>query len=141
MASEQRKFTIQETLGAFLSTHGEHEAAAKAFAATERAELQRLGELAIRTAPDWDRADTARAVKLALDSPDAGGPNEAADFVIKKEPHPMQDGAFIYRGYIVEQDENLRAIGLVNQDLKGLFTAMVRAFVIRKLTFPEGDTF
>lgn len=133
-------FTVQQVLGAFLSSNGQHEAAAEALASNDRIVWLRLAELAIRTTPAWNKADCARAVKLAMDDPKIGGKGNAQDFIIRKEAHPFQEGQFVYRGYIDHSGGNVSSAGFVSPVLKDVYSRLVGAYVVRHLQLPEGET-
>lgn len=65
--------TIQETLGAFLATQGQHEAGAAAYEATTRKQWLELAELAVRTAPAEERLNVAWRLATELSKPENGG--------------------------------------------------------------------
>lgn len=123
---------IQGILGAFLSAHHNHEAAAKAYASVTRNEWVSLADLAIRTAPEYNRTHVAQVVKLALDSPENDGPGDAADFEIRKEQHPLSDAA-IYRAYRADE-----FLGLAHHDVAPLLRRLVGMYVVRFCSLPDG---
>jgi hypothetical protein len=78
--------TIQEQLVAFLAAHGlPLSTIGQAEASTTRQEWEALADKAIRTAPEHNRTHVAHTLKLALDSPQNGGPGVACDFTILPE--------------------------------------------------------
>jgi hypothetical protein len=134
-----QKFTIQEILGAYLSTHGRHEEAAQAYTSTERTEWLRLGEIAMRTAPPDSKIETCQAIKLVLDAPENGGAGTACDFEIVREPHKMQEGRFMYRGYRIDPNGGKVDTGLVSEVFNELLKRLVGAYVVCaiKLNIPH----
>jgi hypothetical protein len=121
---------IQEILAAFLSAQGQHEAAKEALVSGHRNEWVRLGEEAIRTAPEHNRTHVAHSVKYALDSPSTGGPGIAEDFIIKPEPHPFKTET-LYRAWRIETNRKLTDMELVSPDPDILERRLVALFVVR----------
>jgi hypothetical protein len=122
---------IQETIAAFLSAQSQHEAAKEALVSGHRNEWVKLGEEAIRTAPEHNRTHVAHSIKYALDSPQWGGPGLAEDFLIKPEPHPFKPET-LYRAWKV--NTNPRALvdmELVSPDPEILKRRLIAMYVVR----------
>jgi hypothetical protein len=134
--ADKKHTTIQQVLGAFLSSHGQHEAAAQAFEATDRVELNRLAEIAMRTAPAWNKTDACRVIKLAMDEPAMGGPGNAQDFEIRKEAHPFKANEFLYRAYVLKAEGPVD-VGMVAPEIETIITRLVGAFIVRNVKYPE----
>lgn len=138
---------IQDILGAFLSAHGKHDLAAEAFASTARLEWEKLVDDCIRTAPEAERTHVAHTVKLALDAPANGGPGHAQDFEIRREPRRLplvlgaiavDDGAPMYRAYMMAKLGGATDAGLASEDIEKLKRRIVGLYVAREIKVVEG---
>jgi hypothetical protein len=130
---------IQEVLGVMLSSVGQHELARQAFESTSRLDWVRLGDAAMRHAPEYNRTHVGFVVKLALDSPDNGGPNDAADFEIRKEKNELTD-APIYRAYRLNPPDSPKPyeyLGLAHHDIDKIERRIVGMYVARSIKKPE----
>lgn len=127
--------TIQGILGAFLSAHGKHDLATQAFESTDRKDWLRLGDEAMRSAPEHNRTHVAHIVKLALDSPANGGPGEAQDFEIRRIPHPLNAEQFIFKAYFADGKE----AGFSHHDVGPVARRLVGMYVVRCIQYPEGE--
>lgn len=137
---------IQDILGAFLSAHGKHALATEAFESTSRAVWNRLGDEAIRSAPEYNRTHVAQVVKLALDDPENGGPGDAQDFEIRPEARrttlvlgavAMPDTKPMYRGYMMAKLGGATDCGLASDDIENLKRRIVGMYVARTITVVE----
>ena len=126
--------TIQETLGAFLSAHGKHELAAQAFAAISRNDFVRLGDEAMRSAPEAERARVAHVVKRQLDSVAYGGPGLAEDFEIRKGTNPA-NGNPLYRAY----RPNGEYMCLAAHEPEKIYARLVGMYVVNNIIHTEGE--
>lgn len=128
--------TIQHILGAFLSAQGQHELARQAFESDNRLDWVRLGDEAIRSAPEYNRTHVAHVVKLALDSPDCGGPNLADDFELRKENDPLTTLP-VYRAYRLRPGVLPEYMGLASREIDKLERRVVGMYVARNITKTE----
>lgn len=128
--------TIQEILGVILAANGEMEASNEAFTAATPAQFARLGDLAIRTTPEYNRTTVACNVKLALDEPANGGSGLAADFEIRREENPVTGGTW-YKGYQLRPGDEPLYVGFASPDKGTLARRLVGMFVVRNLQVKE----
>lgn len=127
--------TIQETLAAFLSAHGQHALAQQALQSAHRLDWVRLGDEAIRSAPEYNRTHVAHTIKLALDAPENGGGNSALDFEMRPEPHVEQPGITMYRAWVLPRDSSVAEdAGLACADPETLKRRIVGLYTARKIT-------
>lgn len=141
------KMKIQEILGAFLSAHGKHAEAARAFESTDRLTWEHLADEAIRSAPESERTHVAHTVKLALDAPETGGPGQATDFEIRPETRrvPAIEGAqpgepirTMYRAWMKDAtEEKWHDCGLASEDISNLKRRIVGLYVAREIKVVE----
>lgn len=136
--------TIQDTLSAILSAHGQHDSSEQARNSFSRPQWVRLGDEAIRTATNETRADIAHCVKLALDDPYNGGRAEARDFVIMPELNAAL-GETWYRAFMLPGDAHTPAAGngkpfdcgLCGRDPNVVRSRVIGLYVAREIQMPE----
>ena len=129
---------IQKILHAHLATNGCWQPANEAQLSTTRMEWERFADLAIRTAPESRRTEVAQAVKLALDARENGGPGVAADYILRKAAHPMQDGYFLWRAFRITENPAIPVfMGLVSDDLESLKRRVVGCCVVRNFVVEQ----
>lgn len=134
---------IQETIAAFLASQGQHKEAEEVLASNSRGTWVRLGDHAIRTAPETNRTHVAHVIQLALDTPENGGAGMACDFVIKAEAHPVQAGVIQYRAWLVKVQgtRELHDAGLVAPEVATLERRIVGLYIARRIIKPVTNNF
>ena len=127
------QLTIQQIIAAFLAAQGQHKEAAEVLASDNRGTWLRLGEHAIRTAPEYNRTHVAHSIRYALDRPENGGGGTAADFILKPEAHPMLEGVTLYRAWRINDDRTLADTGFVSEDTEALKRRVVGLYAVRAI--------
>jgi hypothetical protein len=136
--------TIQEHLVAFFAAHGlPLSTIGQAEASTTRQEWEALADKAIRTAPEHNRTHVAHTLKLALDSPQNGGPGLAQDFAVLPEPN-LSTGETWYRGFRCPEGigpgKPHYDTGLFWRDPAQVARRIVGLYVAREIKMPQEAT-
>jgi hypothetical protein len=129
---------IREKLTAFLAAQGQHDAAQRALISDTRNDWEGLADIAIRTAPEWNRTHVAHTLKLALDDPANGGAGVAEDFELRAEPHPFLSGAQpIWRAYHVTTGAYTGLLALYRDQIE---RRVIGSYVVRNFKYTNGET-
>jgi hypothetical protein len=131
--------TVQQQIAAFLSAQGQHHAAKLALESTNRTEWTKLVEIAIRTAPEYNRTHVAHTLRYEMDKPVNGGANTAADFILKPEAHPMREGEQLNRAWMINDNRTLSDTCMVSADVEALKRRVVGLYVVRAIVIGQHD--